>query len=493
MRDRPSVMQNRDISPPEPDKLYMKEPSKSMGNPLTFRIPGINAFRIPLFIPKPTTPFSSTLILVYSFVALALLGTILLILPLSSRSGVVTSPLNALFTATSAVSVTGLVVVDTGTYWSPFGQAILLILFQIGGIGFISGATILLAAIGGGLGLRDKLILSESMGIDRLGGVSGIVIRVTIFSLAIEAVGALVFYLQWLSSGYHSVSLWTAVFHAVSAFNNCGLDIFGNYGSLIGYQRDAVTLWTTAAIVVLGSAGYVVIMDVLRRGRFNRLTLDSKIVLVTTFSLLVLGTLFYFIAEFSQPATLGPLSVPQKITAAVFQSVTPRTAGFSDIDIGVLSQVSLFFTMFLMFIGGAAGSTAGGVKVNTLGVLVATAVNVVRGNENISAFGKQITRQTVFRAMSLMMFYLGVAGLVIVLLSITEVFPLEKIIFEVFSALSTVGLSTGITPDLSVAGRLIIIVVMFVGRLAPLTFMAFLTRHHQSSLIDYPRESIRLG
>jgi trk system potassium uptake protein TrkH len=473
--------------------MYVDRQKQSSDERLIFRIPGVSSLRIPLFISKPHNPLSSTLFLVYGFAVLIILGTILLILPISSASGHVTSPLNALFTATSAVCVTGLVVVDTGTYWSTFGQGVLLALFQIGGFGFITGSTLLLMVIGRRLGLRDKLFLSDSAGIDRLGGILGVITRIALFSVILEIIGTMIFYFHWRAISAPGTSLWTAVFHAVSSFNNCGMDILGNFKSLGDYRGDATILITTALLIILGSSGYIVVEDFFRHGRFSKITLDSKIVLTTTISLLALGTLFYAVAEFSNQATLGPLSVPQKLAVAFFQSVTPRTAGFSAIDIGSLRQITLFFTMFLMFIGGASGSTAGGLKVNTFGVLAITALNVAKGNENISAFGRQLARQTIYRAMTLFLFYLTLVGLIVLALSITEIFPMDKILFETFSALSTVGLSTGITPYLSMPGRFILVIAMFVGRLAPVTFIATLARRHPSVNIDYPRENVRLG
>jgi trk system potassium uptake protein len=271
------------------------------------------------------------------------------------------------------------------------------------------------------------------------------------------------------------------------------MDLMGNFQSLAGYQSDAVMLLTTAGLVIVGSTGYVVIMDLFRHRRFVKLSLDSKIVLVTTFVLLVIGTLFYLGLEYSNAATLGPLSFPQKMLGAFFQSVSPRTAGFTSIDIGSLSQIALLFTMVLMFIGGAAGSTAGGVKVNTLGVLWITILNIVKGRGNVEAFGRQISQRIINRSLVLFTIYLIMASLVVLALSFTETFPIENIMFEALSALSTVGLSTGITPDLSIAGRIIIIATMFIGRLGPLALMAFLVRRQQVSEIDYPHESVRLG
>lgn len=460
---------------------------------LVFRMPGRRVLRVPLISPKPTTPLSSIVLLVYVFGGLIGLGSILLMLPISNASGDFKSPLDAIFTATSAVSVTGLVVVDTGTYWSTFGQGVLLALIQIGGFGFIVGATLTLMAIGGRFSLRDKLLITESMGFDELGGVIGIVIRIAAFSVASEVVGSAIFYFRWLSVGGSEPSLWTAVFHSVSAFNNSGMDLFGNFASLSGHRSDWITLLTTALIIILGSTGYVVFADLARKRSFVRLTLDTKIVLVTSGCLLALGTLFYLAAEHSNPATLGPISTPDKISVAFFQSASPRTAGFNAIDIGGLKQISLFFTMLLMFIGGAAGSVSGGVKVNTIGVLAATVLSVFKGRENVEAFGRQVARQTVYRALSIFLLYLGVVCVVVTLLSITEDFAVDKLLFEAFSALGTVGLSTGITPDLSIPGKIIISIAMIIGRLAPLSLMVFLLHRRRPADISYPHETIRLG
>ena len=425
--------------------------SNSPAGRLKFRLPGIRALRVPLSIlPKPTTPFSSTLLLVYSFAGLILLGTFLLIFPFSSASGSFTSPLTALFTSTSAVCVTGLVVVDTVTYWSTFGHAVIFGLFQIGGLGFIIGATLMLFAIGGRFGLRDRLLISESMGVNQLSGIFGLVGKVALFVFIAELIGTLVFYFRWTATGVAGASWWTAVFHAASAFNNCGLDLFGNFQSLAAFWNDPITLLVTALLIIIGSTGYFVIADILKNRKFNKLALDSKIVIFTSLALIIGGTLFYLIFEFGGPSTLGPLSFPQKILGAFFQSVTVRTAGFSSFDTGSLSQLAIFFTIFLMFVGGTTGSTAGGVKVNTFGTLVITVINMIRGRENISAFGRQINKQIVYRAMTLAMSYLATAGLIVILLTITENFPIDKLIFETFSALGTVGQTTGITPYLSI-------------------------------------------
>jgi trk system potassium uptake protein TrkH len=414
-------------------------------------------------------------------------------LPVSSREGVFTPLVDALFTATSAVCVTGLVVLDTGTYWSTFGQTVLLILFQIGGLGIIVGMTMLLFTLSGKFGLRERLVVSESVGLAKLGGIVSVIVQLAIFSLIVEGIGALIFYIHWMNGGVPADALFTAVFHAVSAFNNCGFDIFGEFKSLVPYQGDATIILVTAFLILAGSTGCIILADIARNRRFVKISLESKIVFSATLVLLVTGTLFFLAAESANPATLGPMSWPQKVLAAFFQAVTPRTAGFNAIDMGSLRQISLFFTMVLMLIGGAAGSVAGGIKVNTLGVIFVAIWNTFRGRDNPQIFGRRLPEDTIYRAIALTVFYLLILGLVVMLLSITETFPMDNILFEAISALGTVGLTTGITPQLSFEGRCIIILTMFLGRLAPLAFMAYIAKRKQKLDIGYPHEIIRLG
>ena len=437
---------------------------------------------------------SSPIALIYGFAAIIAVGTILLILPISSKTGQLTNPVNALFTATSAVCVTGLVVVDTGTYWSSFGQAVLLVLFQVGGFGFMTSATVILLAMRRQIGLRERLLIGESVGMTRPGGMVRIVRRAAIFTLVVEGVGAVILFIRFLTVGTSAgMALWKAVFHAVSAFNNAGFDILGNFRSLMDYQGDATVLLTIAVLFILGGIGYIVVDDIFASRSFSRLSTDSKIVLVTTISLLALGTVFILLAESSNTATLGAFSFPQKLLVSFFQSVTPRTAGFTAIDISKLIGPSLFFTMFLMFVGGASGSTAGGVKVNTLGVLIGAALGSIRGNEHPGMFGREFIPRNVYRALALVMFYLGLVAAVVLALSITERFGFVNLLFETFSALGTVGLTTGITPELSVAGRLIITAAMFVGRLGHLTFATVLTQRQQPVKYRYPTDIVRIG
>jgi trk system potassium uptake protein TrkH len=443
--------------------------------------------------PKARAKPPSFVLVILGFAALILVGTGLLMLPASSQSGQVTSAGDALFTATSAVCVTGLVVVDTGSYWSGFGQAVILFLIQFGGFGFMTSATLFLFVLRQRVGLREKILTSQSLGLERYGGFRGLVRRVAIFSVGLEIVGALVLFFRFLPDNSPGGAIWKAFFHSVSAFNNAGFDIMGNFQSLAAYQLDAWVLLTIAFLVIAGGLSYIVIEDLFRSRRFIRLAMDSKIVLTVTALLLLGGMLFILAAEYSNPATLGDLSWPQKVLSALFHSAAARTAGFSDLSMGDLSLGALFFTMLLMFIGGASGSTAGGIKVNNFGLLALTSFSSLRGREHPGAFGRNFLVEQIHRALAVVMVFIGVVSVVTVLLSLTESHSLTDLMFESFSAVGTVGLSTGITPELSAQGRIIITLSMFIGRLGPLSlFSVMVARHYQSSY-RYPTSLVRLG
>jgi len=459
-----------------------------------FRVPVVRPWHIALrAVRRPRTATWSPLVLVYGFLGVIALGTLLLALPVSSKAGHFTPFVDALFTATSAVCVTGLVVVDTGTYWSLFGQIVILALIQIGGFGFMTSATLLLMALGRRIGLRERLLIRESMGLDKLAGLIRLVKRIAIFSLLAEGVGAVLFLVRFSGEGSLGLALWKSVFHAVSAFNNAGFDIFGNFRSLLDYQQDPLVVLVTAALVLLGGISFLVVADVARARRFARLCLDSKLVLTTSLGLLVVGTIAIMLIEYSNPATLGSLPFPQKLLSAFFQSVTPRTAGFTTVDVGRIADYSLFFTILLMFVGGASGSTAGGIKVNTFGMLVATIWSLLRGREHAGAHGREFASQQVNRALAVVMLSLAFVTVVVFLLTVTEVFSFLSLLFETVSAFGTVGLSTGITPELSLAGRLIVTVTMFAGRLGPLALVLSLIQRQRATTLRYPQENVRIG
>lgn len=480
---------------PEIPPVWKRKPAERKPGDRILRVARVSPWRIPLpIIPAPKQPGLSPLMLVYGFAGVIILGTILLMFPISSKGGQFTSPVNALFTAASAVCVTGLAVKDTATYWSGFGQGVILVLIQIGGLGFMTSATLLLLLLGRRIGMRERWLIGQALGIEKLGGMVKLVRRILLFTVIVEVIGAAVFYIHFSVQYPTSTAAWKAVFQAVSAFNNAGFDVFGHFRSLLDYQTDTLVLLTTAGLIILGGISFLVVADVGKMRRFGRFSLDTKIVLVTTLGLLALGTVVILLTEYNNADTLAPLSFPYKLLNAFFQSVTPRTAGFSSINIGSMAAYTQFFTILLMFVGGAAGSTAGGIKVNTFGMLVATIWSTIRGKEHAGVFSREFVNQQIHRALSLVMLSLTLIFVVVFILTITDKgFGFLQLLFETVSAFGTVGLSTGITPDLSVAGRLIITAVMFIGRLGPLILILALIQRQQPSEYRYPQDVVRIG
>lgn len=459
-----------------------------------YRVPRLQPWRV-LVPPAPQrkVPKASLWTLVYGFGAIIVIGAILLMLPFSSRSGQLTSFINSLFTSTSSVCVTGLVVVDTWNHWNYFGQSIILILIQVGGFGYMTMATILLMALGRRIGLRERLLIGESVGLPRIGGAVRLIRNIVIFTLGVEALGAALLYIRFSMKYSTGIAIWRSVFQSVSAFNNAGFDLFGGFHSLTGYQNDYLVLLTTAFLIILGGLSFLVIEDVFVTRKFNRLALDTKMVLTVSVILLILGTVVIFVTEYSNPGTLGAMSLPEKILNAFFQSATSRTAGFSAIGTGNMTNYALFFTMLLMFIGGASGSTAGGIKVNTFGLIIASIWSAIRGKEYPAAFNRELDFSQIIRALSLLVISLGVVAVIVFILNITEKVSFLKLLFETVSAFGTVGLSTGITPNLTVTGRALIILTMFIGRLGPLTLTVALVRSRHSSIYRHPKGVVRIG
>lgn len=431
--------------------------------------------------------------LLYAFAALIVAGAVVLSLPACAAGGVRTGFLDALFTSASAVCVTGLVVVDTGTHWTPLGQAVVMLLIQVGGFGFMTSATLLLLAFGRRIGLRGRLLIGEAIGATHPGGLISLIRRMALFALLSEVIGALVLFVRYAGSLGMGRGAWFAVFHSVSAFNNAGFDIYGDFISLTAQMEDPVIVVTILVLLVVGGFSFVALANIASQRRFSRLTLDTKLVATTSCILLLVGTLVYLIAESANPETLGTLSFPEKLVCALFQSATPRTAGFTTVNIGAMHEYTLLFTMFLMFIGGAAGSTAGGIKVNTFGLLIATVVSTLRGRQQAEAFGRRFNLEHVFRALAVVLLALTFLAVVILILAYTEETDVLNTAFEAVSAFATVGLSTGITPGLSEAGRVVVIVTMFVGRLGPLYVALALVQRQRVREYQYPVESVRIG
>lgn len=440
---------------------------------------------------------SPGLLLAYGFLALIAIGTALLSLPVSSRDGVWTPPLDALFTATSAVCVAGLTVVDTASHWSAFGQVVLILLVQAGGFGIMAGSTLLLLLLGGRrrVGLWDRIAVQQTTGELRLGGVMGVVRNVALFSLAVEAVGALVLAFGFLASGAVDDPIqaaWWGTFHAISSFNNAGFDIVGPT-SLRPFVGDVQVLLPVGLLVLVGSVGFAVVADLSGRHRWRRLTVETRMVLLTTAVIVVAASLAVMAFEWDNPATLGALPVEQRPTTAVFEAVSLRTAGFSTLPIDAFQQSTLFVIMATMFIGGASGSTAGGIKVTTFSLLLAAIVSTARGDSSPSAFGRRFSTELVYRAMSVALLSLAFLFVTALLLNVFTPAPFVDVLFEAISALATAGGSTGVTGSADTLGRLVIIVAMFVGRLGPLTLVLVLTARSRPAPYRHALDAIRIG
>ncbi len=431
--------------------------------------------------------------LLHGFGVMILVGTLLLMLPISSQTGSATPLVNALFTATSAVCVTGLVVVDTATYFSLFGQMVIALLIQLGGFGYMTSATMFLLALRRKIRFSDRLLIADSMGIKRPGGVVRLVRRIALFTLIVEGIGAIILFSHFITTNPTGTAVWKSIFHSISAFNNAGFDLEGKFQSLLGYQTDVTVVLTIAFLIILGGLGYTVLQNVAVTRRWSRLQLDTKLVIGVTGTLLAFGTMALLLTEFDNSSTIGSLPLPYKFLNAFFHAVTPRTAGFATVDVGKMIPVSLVITIMLMFIGGASGSTAGGIKVNTFGLLVATIISTIRGNERPMAFGKEFRTSDIYQALTLIILSVGLIAVVVLLMTFTENFDFIRIVFEIVSAFGTVGLSTGITPELSTAGRLIITVTMFLGRVGPLTTAFSIAQSRHVRAYRYSSESVRIG
>ncbi len=439
---------------------------------------------------RPTLGVSSLpLILVGGFASAILIGTILLMLPFASRSGDWTSPIIALFVSTSAVCVTGLVPVDTATHWNGFGQAVILVLIQFGGLGFMTSTTLLFLLLGWRVGIRERLFLSGSLDLAKTGGVVRFTRRAIAFTLIFEAAGFIILSARFAFDEPIGQALWLGLFHSVSAFNNAGFDLMGGFKSL-EETRDAVTLITVGVLVIAGGLGYMVMEDLLQFRR-GRLSLDTNLVLRTTAVLLVGG--FLLIAAFEWDNTLQELTLPDKILQAAFQSISPRTAGFASLPLAEMADESQFVTMGLMFIGGGSGSTAGGIKVGTLAILIAVVFSAIRGRANVEVAGREIRRTEADKALAVVALSGGLVFVVTLLLSAIEHQAFLPLAYEATSAFGTVGLSTGVTPGLSDLSLGILALTMFLGRLGPLTLALVLIQGTRPERRRLPDERVRIG
>ncbi|MFF2156430.1 TrkH family potassium uptake protein [Paenibacillus chitinolyticus] len=441
--------------------------------------------------------FTPPQILVLGFALIILIGSGLLMLPVSSTDGLPLPFIDALFTATSATCVTGLVVVDTGTHFTTFGQMVIISLIQIGGLGFMSMATLFAFILRKKISLRERLLLQEALNQGSMEGIVRLFRKVLIYSLTIEGVAAVLFTARWSVDLGFPKGLYYGIWHAVSFFNNAGFDLFGPitgpFTSLTAYAGDFITNVVTMALIVLGGIGFIVMSDVMDYRKTKKLTLHSKVVLSATSILIVTGALVIFVFEYSNSKTLGSLDFGGKILASFFQSVTPRTAGANTLDLASLRQASQFFMIILMFIGASPGSTGGGIKTTTFTMLVGAIVAMVRGKEDIVFFRNRLGKERILKAITLTMFALFLVIFVTMLLSTTEDHEFLMILYEVTSAFGTVGLTLGLTTKLTVFGKVMIALTMFAGRLGPLTLAYALQPKAEKELYRYPEGKITIG
>jgi trk system potassium uptake protein TrkH len=437
-------------------------------------------------------------ILVCGFAVIILVGAFLLTLPVSSAYGTSTGFLDALFTATSATCVTGLVVVDTGLHWSVFGKFVILALIQVGGLGFMTMATLIMLIFKRRISLKERLVLQEALNQNSMEGIVLLIRRVLMYALLIEAAGTLLLTVRFSFDMAWGQALFFGIFHSISMFNNAGFDLFGPltgpFSSFTSYAGDPLVNLTVMLLIIIGGIGFVVLVDLQeykKRGR--RLSLHTKIVLSATGILIVTGALVFFIFEYGNPATLGPLSTGDKIWTSFFASVTPRTAGANTIDVTGMRQASQFFTIMLMFIGASPGSTGGGIKTTTFTILIGAMFTMLRGKEDIVFFRTRLAKDRIYKAITMTFFALILIIGVAMILSTTEDVQFLRILFEVTSGFGTVGLSMGLTPELSSVGRIAIIFMMFIGRLGTLTLAYALQPKADKELFRYPEGKITIG
>jgi len=434
------------------------------------------------------------------FFVLIAVGSLLLLLPFATAEGTWNNPLVALFTATSAVCVTGLIVVDTGSYFSPLGEGIILALIQVGGLGYMTATTFLLLLLGRRLGLRERLAIQQSMDKAELAGGRSLVISIITMTLLFELTGMLCLYPTFSQDYGPGYGLWLSVFHSISAFNNAGFSLFED--SLVQYAFNPWINIVITILVILGGLGYQVIMEIFvwlrdriqRRRKRQVFSLNFKIATSTTVVLLILGTLAIFAAEFNNPPTLGGVSIGAKLLLAWFQSVVTRTAGFNSVDFGSMENATLFIVIAFMFIGANPGSTGGGIKTTTIRILLACTRMVLQGKEEVLLFQRQIPASRVLKAIGVVV---G-SGLVVVIVTMLVAFSnpelsFIELLFESVSAFATVGLSTGITAELSAFGKYVIIATMYLGRVGVLLFMAAILGDPKPTAIQYPEEDLLVG
>ena len=434
---------------------------------------------------------SSSQIIILGFAALILIGSLLLMLPVSTQDGRSANFSDALFTATSAVCVTGLIVQDTATYWSTFGQAVIIALIQIGGMGVVTVAIAISAFSGKQISLKQRSTMQEAISAHKVGGIvrlTGFIIKMTII---FELLGAVIMAPTFCKEFGVLKGIWYAVFHSISAFCNAGFDLMGAktpYSSLTYFVDNPVINFVIMSLIIIGGIGFMTWDDIkVNKHHVRKYRMQSKVILITTVLLISLPALYFFLFEF------GDKPMGERIWSSLFQSVTPRTAGFNTADLTQISETGTAITIMLMLIGGSPGSTAGGMKTTTLAVLFSTAISVFRRREHTHFFGRRVNDDTIRNAATILMMYVILFLTGGFLISHIESLPLLTCLYETASAIGTVGLTLGITPNLGIASQIILIVLMYIGRVGGLTLIFSALSGNQGNTARLPQEKITVG
>lgn len=431
--------------------------------------------------------------LMLSFAVVILIGTVLLMLPSASVQGRVTPFTDALFTATSATCVTGLIVQDTGGYFSLFGQLVILVLIQIGGLGIMTISTAFALIMGRRLTLKLENVMQTVMGESQRLNLFQLLKNIVLVTVLIEGVGAILLFPVFLRSMPSSLAMYNAIFHSISAFCNAGFSLFSD--SLISFVDNPLINFTISTLIILGGIGFAVMIDLYRYvthvDKVRKLTLHTKIVLTTSAGLLIIGFVSIYIAEYS--SLMDNFSISRRILSSWFQSVSARTAGFNTVDISAMGSSSLLVMMALMFIGASPGSTGGGIKTTTFAVLVLSLISLLRGRRDLSLFNRRISLSNYREATSLITLAAGIVFFIVFILFLTEQQAFEKLLFEAISAFGTVGLSMGITSELTRIGKLLITILMYIGRIGPLTLIYALSMRNKPAKLAYAEEKIAIG
>ncbi len=440
--------------------------------------------------------FSQTRLIALGYISIIVIGTLLLMLPVSSQSGESAGLVPALFTAVSSSCVTGLIVLDTATSWSFFGQVVIISLIQIGGLGFMTIATMFSMLLKRKMGLREREIMVESINTEHIGGITKLTKKIVIGTAIFEGIGAVLFATRFIPEFGAAKGIWYSVFHSISAFCNAGFDLMGikePYSSLVSFSDDAVVILTASMLIIIGGIGFLVWDDISKKKlKFRRYQLHTKIVLTVTAILLVVPCILFMI--FERNFTNEGLGFGQSLLNAIFDSVTARTAGMNSTDTAALSPASKILTVILMFIGGSPGSTAGGIKTTTLAVIAISTFNGITRRQSQGIFGRRLEKDAIHKASSVVFtnMSLTIFG-IIAILAIQPEFEISDVIFECVSAIGTVGMTTGITRDLATASRLIAAFLMFCGRVGSVSFALALMEKKAAPPVKNPREKITIG